>query len=151
MSFILFTPTNEYLPLEIKTTNNLTEQILEEFEYIKFGRNNRPLTKSISSCIDQACIYFRDAVKSNWRSSGLLYYYSFLNYAKAYLGMKRVVTGKELTTTKILHGIKADPLESVSNLMDYEIKIFQPRGHRCQMRIVGQSGVRVEKATMNVY
>ncbi|MBA3074163.1 MAG: hypothetical protein FP831_11240, partial [Anaerolineae bacterium] len=126
MTFILCIPTKDYLPVEVKTTNDLAEQILEELEYLKFGKNKLFSTNAISSCIKQACIYYRDAKSVNWRSSGLLYYYSFLNLAKAYLGGKKMVTSTELTTTKILHGITADPLQIITNLMDFEIKIYPP-------------------------
>ncbi len=87
--------------------------------YIK-GKLNAP--KSISPWIDQAKIYFLDSTHINWRSAGLLYYYSFLNLAKALLVASRKFTYKSLDTISIYHGLHSK-LQDISSIIDYEIQI----------------------------
>jgi len=74
---------------------------------------------------------YLDSVHSNWRSAGLLYYYSFLNLAKALLVAKRRFSYKSLDTSVIHHGLSAS-LQDISSLKDYEIQIFPPsmRGNK---------------------
>jgi hypothetical protein len=126
MGFLIYVPIDGYLPQEYKTTNDLTDQILQEFECLRYIKKNAYSQKTITSCIDQAIIYYRDAIKVNWRSSGLLYYYSFLNFAKAYIAAKKTIRSTSLNTTSLLHGITAKSTQNVSNIMDYEIRICPP-------------------------
>lgn len=85
--------------------------------------------KAIAPWIDQAKAYFLDASKSDWRSAGLLYYYSFLNLAKALLVARRQFSYKTLNTTSVYHGLHAD-LQTISFLVDYEFKIFPQKLNR---------------------
>ena len=126
MSFALFVPTKNKLPIDAKTTNDQTDQMWKEFIALRYGRRKYFSTNTVSSCIDQASIYFLDALKSNWRSSGLLYYYSFLNLARAFLVAKKKISSKSMNTTRIFHGL-TPPMQVFTNIMDFEITILPPK------------------------
>ncbi len=85
--------------------------------------------RNISPLIDQACTYFLDARKANWRTGGLLYYYSFLNLSKAFLVLKKVFSFKKIVTASILHGLRA-PVQSAVTIPDYELEIHPPSTKR---------------------
>jgi hypothetical protein len=122
MSYYIYLPIKGYFPSDLFTTNHISDQVLQEFEALRYKKRAFS-NKAVSSCIDQAIIYFRDAQNVNWRSSGLLYYYSFLNFTKAYIAVKKIIRSEELTTTSLMHGIKADPKQIIGDFLDYEISI----------------------------
>jgi len=56
---------------------------------------------------------------------GELYYYSFLNLAKAFIAAKRVIPAKYLKSSNIYHGLSANP-QAPSQIIDFEIQIHPP-------------------------
>ncbi|KAB5490791.1 MULTISPECIES: YaaC family protein [Flagellimonas] len=109
----------------ISTTNNdVYLQLWQELQMLRYLRGGKaPYGKKVTApYIDQAKTYFNDAVKSNWKSSGLIYYYSFLNLAKALIVSKRYLSGTYLASTNVYHGLSAQT-QSINNLLDFEIEI----------------------------
>ncbi|MFC1876621.1 YaaC family protein [Thermodesulfobacteriota bacterium] len=127
MAFIHFSPLGKNSPILIHTSNSLTRQVWQELTTLRFENRRKIILapKAIAPWVDQAKMYFLDATQSNWRSAGLLYYYSFLNLAKAYLVAKRTVSYKTLDTTSIYHGLQAG-LQPLNYITDFEITIFPP-------------------------
>jgi YaaC-like Protein len=125
MGFIVYFPYNKNAPITLNTTNQLIPQLWQELVMLRHlkGQKHISAPKAISPWIDQGKTYFLDASKSDWRSAGLLYYYSFLNLAKALLVAKKHFSYKVLNTTSIYHGLQAD-LQTISFLIDYKFKIF---------------------------
>jgi hypothetical protein len=72
--------------------------------------------------VDQAKIYFLDARKSNWRSGGLLYYYSYLNLAKAVLFSKGIYGESIVRSASLLHGLSTKP-QSTNEIPEFELTI----------------------------
>lgn len=133
--FIIGEPLGRRSPQTLETAGQLVPQLLHELVSLRYIRNRRIVaapTKT-STWIDQANTFFQDAHRSDWRSSGLLYYYSFLNYAKALLVAKRCFTYKLLSTTSIYHGLKADP-QSIDSLTDFEVHVYPPT-HRGRQNV----------------
>ena len=93
MGFLIFHPTSQKLPLGLRTTNDLVLQVWQELVMRRHAYKKHKVIKNVSPWIHQARTYFVDATKSNWKSAGLLYYYSFLNLAKAFLAEKRILHG----------------------------------------------------------
>jgi len=122
-----FVPLGDKTPYTVKTSNDLMTQILQEFVMLRYMRAPKVITgpKAIAPWIDQAKTYFVDARKSDWRSGGLLYYYSFLNFAKAYLVAKRIITFKSLKSTSLYHGLSSTP-QDISKITDFEVEIYPP-------------------------
>lgn len=132
MAFIIYLPLGQNAPITLRTSNALVNQLWQEFimlRHINQPRNIRS-RKAITPWIDQSKTYFLDASQADWRSSGLLYYYSFLNLAKAFIVAKRLLTYKLLNTTAIYHGLRAD-LQSINELTEFEIQIFPPTYKGC--------------------
>jgi hypothetical protein len=125
VAFIEFFPLGEKHVLDLKTSTSLEVQLWQEFVMLRHSTTTKRIAapKSIAPWIDQAKTYFLDAWNSDWRSAGLLYYYSFLNLAKAYLVAKRTFTYKFLDSTSVYHGLSAD-LQSPTSLSDYTIKVY---------------------------
>lgn len=69
---------------------------------IKDKRQLKSVGTSFSSYITQARNFYTYAQNSDYRSAALLYYYSFLNLAKA----KLVIEKPELVDKKFIHGIE---------------------------------------------
>ena len=67
--------------LDKRSSQDLVNAAWREFYFLIFNERIR----EIEPFVEQAKFYYLDAHKSDWRSGGLLYYYSFLNLAKAYL------------------------------------------------------------------
>ncbi|MFW9882239.1 MAG: YaaC family protein [Candidatus Thorarchaeota archaeon] len=123
MAFIIHSPFGRREPIILNTTNDVVSQIWNELALIRHTKSNYIKgKKSIPPWIDQAKIYFTDAISSNWRSSGLLFYYSYLNLAKALLVGKGLFSYKQLNTNSIYHGLSAE-LQDIKSLTDYIIKI----------------------------
>lgn len=131
MGFIVYTPLGKKNPRVARTSNRLVDQLWQELVMLRHlkGKEKVNAGKSISPWIDQAKTYFLDASHADWRSAGLLYYYSFLNLAKALLVMKRKFTYKSLNTVSIYHGLRAD-LQDISNLPDFKFEIFPAQQNR---------------------
>ncbi|MCJ7546148.1 MAG: YaaC family protein [Deltaproteobacteria bacterium] len=127
MAFIIYLPLGQKAPITLKTSNALVRQLWQEFIMLRHlsKPKNIKARKAIAPWIDQAKTYFLDASSADWRSSGLLYYYSFLNLAKAFIVAKRLLTYNLLDTTAIYHGLHAE-LQSISELTEFEIQIFPP-------------------------
>ncbi len=121
MAFITWSPLKKVV-ITSKTTNDLTQQIWKQIESLRYFPTKHKIPKSISFWIDQARIYYLDATKIHWRSSGLLYYYSFLNLAKSLLVAKKVFSFKKLDIKSVYHGIHSD-LQDISSIIDYKIVI----------------------------
>jgi len=131
MPFIITTAldVNKY-PATIRTTNPIEKQLFNEMESIRYLpiKNNIHASRAISPWIDQAKIYYLDAFKSNWRSAGLLYYYSFLNLAKACIVGNKVLPLLSVQSTSIHHGLSSK-LQGNISLLDYEVEIH-PKKNR---------------------
>jgi hypothetical protein len=127
MAFIKTVPRFAKEIENLETSNEIQNQLWQQMVLIRhLGQGDGIYGKKIiSPWIDQAKIYFNDAYRSNWRSSGLLYYYSFLNLAKAYLVAKRLLSAKQMKSINIYHGLKANP-QAVKSILDYEIMIYPP-------------------------
>jgi hypothetical protein len=127
MSFIKFIPYGTKTPSDLWTTCESNVQIWQELTMLRHisGQNAIYAKETTSSYIEQAKVYFLDAAKSNWRSAGLLYYYSFLNLAKAHLVTNRAVSGRTLKSTSIYHGLTAAP-QRPANIINFQIEIHPP-------------------------
>ena len=132
MAFIIYLPLGPNAPITLRTSNALVNQLWQEFIMLRHLNKPRNIKsrKAITPWIDQSKTYFLDASQVDWRSSGLLYYYSFLNLAKAFIVAKRLLTYKLLNTTAIYHGLRAD-LQSINELTEFEIQIFPPTYKGC--------------------
>lgn len=104
------------------TSNEIDEQILQELYSLRFKKKNIYYRKDISPWVDQCINHYINARKIDFSSAGLLYYYSFLNLAKAYLIISRKYRSSFLKSTAVYHGLSSDP-QSIKNLCDFEIRI----------------------------
>ena len=126
MGFVVLFPL-KLNPTVITTTNQLVPQIWQELVMIRhLKQKGIAAPKATGPWVDQAKTYFIDATNSDWKSAGLLYYYSFLNLAKALLVSKRQFSYRALSENPIFHGLQADLQENLS-LPDYKIKVFPPQ------------------------
>ena len=128
MPFVIFVPIGKKgrVPTLLNTSNTFVDQVWQELVMLRYLKlKHLTSLKLIGPWIDQAQSYYLDSIHSNWRSSGLLYYYSFLNLSKALLVGKRKLSFKVLDTTAIHHGLQAN-LQDVRNIADYKIKIYPP-------------------------
>ncbi len=126
MAFLPLFPLGKQ-PYNITTSNELHTQIWREFRSLKYLKTKLNAKQSIDYWLGQAKIYYCDGIKSNWRSACLLYYYSFLNIAKALLVGKKTFTFKELNSTSIYHGFQTKP-QDINDIIDYEITVYPERG-----------------------
>ena len=115
------------LPTTAMTAGPLVRQVLHEFEGLRYISPSEmfPNLAVTAPLIDQAKIYFSDAVQSQWRSAGLLYYYSFLNLAKAYLGATNSIKPEHLKAISVHHGLSATSQE-LDDLLGFQIMIHPP-------------------------
>jgi hypothetical protein len=119
MGFIVILPFSQNF--EVKpSTQGVVQQSWQEFEILQFRG-----TGDFMPFIEQAKYYFNDAVKSHWRTGALLYYYSLMNLAKAYLIIRSRRTYAELISQKVLHALSAKT-DRPSNLVDFEINVVNP-------------------------
>lgn len=126
MGFIVVHPIKKQT-IDVTTTADTEKQLWQELVALRHMRKPKGITgkKATAPWIDQAKIYFIDAYKADWRSSGLLYYYSFLNLAKAFLAAKRATSARELKSNSSYHGLSVDP-QSPKKIIDFEILIHPP-------------------------
>lgn len=126
MAFLKYYPIDHNTD-DIATTNSTEKQLWQELIMIRHLNKQKGIYSkhAISPCIDQAKIYFLNAFNSEWRASGLLYYYSFLNLAKAFTVAKKGLAAKKLKSSSIYHGLSADP-QAPSSIIDYEMQIHPP-------------------------
>lgn len=127
MAFINYTPYGDKNPTDVWTSTNKEIQIWQELTMLRYidDPNSIYAKETTASYIDQAKIYFLDAANSNWRSAGLLYYYSFLNLAKAYLLTNQIVEENTIRSTNIYHGLTSAP-QNPDNIINFEIQIHPP-------------------------
>ena len=123
MRFIKYIPFGNKQPIDITSTSDKEIQIWQELSMLRhivaggiYGK------KVIAPYIDQAKTYYLDSCSSHWKSSGLLYYYSFLNLAKAFIVTKRAVSASYLKSTSIYHGLQSNP-QNINRLPDFTINI----------------------------
>ncbi|MFO1436217.1 MAG: YaaC family protein [Gammaproteobacteria bacterium] len=123
MPFRTFSPARQTATLI--TTAPLAQQVWRELVLLRHtgATHNIKTPDEIAPWIDQAKTYFLDAIKSDWRSAGLLYYYSFLNISKALLVAKGILDYQTLHTTAIYHGLSASS-QAITDLTTFEISIF---------------------------
>ena len=133
MGFIHYFPLGSKQPFDLTTSTEIQIQLWQELVMLRHMPRSKhiPSPKSSSPWISQAKTYFQDAWRSDWRSAGLLYYYSFLNLAKAFLAIKRTFTTAELASTSLYHGLISDP-QVVKEIPDYEITIYPPSHNGCE-------------------
>lgn len=86
-------------------------------------RNAKAVYKHFQAYVRQAKNYYYSAKKLHPRSSGLLYYYCFLNLAKAALVLKQPAIGGR----KISHGISCLP-KNLSKLKNQTVKVLNDGG-----------------------
>jgi len=127
MGFVNHIPLGNKVYIDLVTTNAPEVQLWQELVMLRHLTRPRGISakKASAPWIDQAKIYFLDACNSDFRTGGLLYYYSFLNLAKAYLAAKRVVAARDLKSTSLYHGLAADP-QAPRKLIDFEISVHPP-------------------------
>ncbi len=130
--FFEFFPYGRVYPDIFHTSGSVVHQAWEEICLVRHRRpspSGAPANAALSytaPLVDQARSYFLTAVGSEWRSAGVVYYYSFLNLAKALLGIKGVLTLDHLRNTPLNHGLSAVS-QSSPDLMDFEFLIHPPR------------------------
>jgi len=127
MAFVIFCPHSPTRSLQ--TSNALINQIWQEFVMIRHLPNPSVTLPGFAPWIDQAKTYYLDAAKSDWRSGGLLYYYSFLNLAKAFLVYKGILTHSSLVSTSLYHGLSSNP-QSPARLTDFKFTIHPTAADR---------------------
>lgn len=126
MGHLKFIPFGDKTPYDLATTTNKELQLWQEFTMLRHDPRQGIYGKKITApYVDQAKMYYHDARTSNWKSAGLLYYYSFLNLAKAFLIIKRGISGSTLKSTSIYHGLQANP-QNPKNIIDFEVNIHPP-------------------------
>jgi len=130
MSFDVIIPYGSKSPNDLFTSSPIEVQLWQEMTMLRHISGENEISGKIITApwIDQAKIYFLDAFKSNWRSAGLLYYYSFLNIAKSYIVINRAVTGKLLKSASIYYGLTTNP-QKMTRIADYEIDIHPPKSN----------------------
>jgi hypothetical protein len=110
--------------IELLTTQPTDDEIFASLEYIseidKVGlkffkdlhlKNPRKSLLSFRAFIRQAKTFYYAAKQLNYRASTLLYYYSFLNLAKAYV----TVSNPEKVTGRITHGLAYEQVKGGLN------------------------------------
>jgi len=122
MDIYLYTPADE--PLSKTTSQPAHVQLWHELEILQYLPNKG----APAPYITQGKIYFMDAWESNWRSAGLLYYYSFLNLAKAHLINSNTFSVQQVQTTAVHHGLSC-PTQQVTSFTDFTVNI-QPPGYQ---------------------
>ena len=112
---------------DVNTSQDVLGQILLQLNSLHLRQ--RP--KAVQPFLAQARAYYADAMTSDWRSAGLLYYYSFLNLAKALLLFRHKFNVQTLHDTALHHGLSAGP-QSPNEIIDFGIKIHpdNPSGRR---------------------
>ena len=127
MGFIKYIPFGRTRYADLTTTSRPEVQLWQELVMLRHLKRPTGISanKASAAWIDQAKTYFLDACGSDWRTAGLLYYYSFLNLSKAYLAAKRVVTASMMKSTSVYHGLSAEP-QSPPRIIDFEIKVHPP-------------------------
>ena len=127
MGFIKYAPIGKKAPRDLITTQKPEKQLWQEIVMIRYLKYPKGITAKLatSAWFDQARTYFLDANRSQWRSAGLLYYYSFLNLAKAFLVAKKGITVKKVKSSNVYHGLSAIA-QAPSQLTDFEINIHPP-------------------------
>lgn len=129
MSYIRYIPYQGNL-YEVSTTTDIENQLWQELTMLRHEGANGVYGKLVTApYIDQAKTYYLDARSSNWKSSGLLYYYSFLNLAKTYLVINRAVSGNNLKSTSVYHGLSANP-QNPNSIIDFQLQIHPPNQNR---------------------
>lgn len=126
MRFTKYIPYGNKQPRDITSTSDKETQLWQELSMLRhIATRGLYGKKVIAPYIDQAKTYYLDACSSHWKSSGLLYYYSFLNLAKAYIVTKRALSASYLKSTNIYHGLQSNP-QNISRLTDFTINIHPP-------------------------
>lgn len=128
----------DYIPFsyritDLDTNGERENQILEQFVLLRHLPSDIETYFDRTSnipWIDQAKFYFSDAFSSNWQSAGLLFYYSYMNFAKAFLIHNGRFTKEEVIGSNFFHGVKDDKTQANLNLLDYKINVFQPNDSR---------------------
>lgn len=129
MAFIKYSPYGKRKPHDLVTTTDRELQLWQELTMLRHCTTNGIYGKAVTApYIDQAKIYYHDARASNWKSAGLLYYYSFLNLAKAIIVSKRGLSGAYMKSTSIYHGLSSEP-QNISEIVDFSINIHPPESN----------------------
>ena len=126
MSHVRYNPLGSTSPYDITTTSDSVKQLWQELTMIRHRGAQGLYGKVVTApFIDQAKIYYQDACKSHWKSAGLLYYYSFLNLAKAYIISRRAVSGNKMKSISSYHGLSARA-QSPNDFIDFELEVHPP-------------------------
>lgn len=115
--------------------------IYSDLEFSKIVASELELTCLIDNSfqdakplIEQGLIYFEDANNAHWRSGGLLYYYSFLNIAKALLvgtKDKDVILSEKDT----VHGLSSVPAGEDSSLLKLCCKVNKKNTNKNKLNL----------------
>lgn len=124
-NFIPYSPASEGNKY-IFTRGKLSTGIWQQLVLLRYRKGSIHAQEATASWVDQAKAYYLDAEKCDWRSSGLLYYYSFLNLAKVVLVSKGKLKVEDIQSKHIYHGLHSSDKSSPSSLLDYEITICPP-------------------------
>lgn len=125
MPSIKYSPLGHQTPSDITTNFDKESQLWQELVMQRHLIDGVYAKRTSAPYIDQARLYYLDARSSNWRSAGLLYYYPFLNLAKAYVLNKRAISHLIMRSSNIYHGLSAKA-QNPSSIIDYIIKIHPP-------------------------
>ena len=108
----------------VLSTNEPVDQTWQQLVLLRHVSASDPVFKNEAhkALVDQAKVYFLDARKSNWRSGGLLYYYSYLNLAKAVLFAKGIYGETMVRSESLMHGLSTKP-QSINEIPEFELTI----------------------------
>lgn len=110
------------------TAQEIRDQVWGEFEASRYLINSgspeipQEIQTEIASYVEQSECYFNDAFEANWRSAGLLYYYSFMNLGKVVVKSNDIA----LDVKHAKHGLHFDSDATVKNILDTPVKIYPP-------------------------
>ena len=97
--------------------------------------SNNDTDNEIYSYIDQAKVYFNDGYNSDWRSAGLLYYYSFLNLAKSLISLRKIINNINIKSISTYHGLSYKNIE-FDSILNFKLTIHPQRTFK-RNKIVG--------------
>lgn len=159
LAYVKFIPYGKKYPEDVETTTTTEQQLWAEFSVLRHIKGKSAIYGKLVTApwIDQAKTYFLDACGSNWNSAGLLYYYSFLNLAKALIVKNRSIPGGVLKSTSIYHGLTAS-MQQVKDITEFEIEVHPATAGRMKnvfavlyKNITGQKWPFRDKVTMKVF
>lgn len=126
--FFEFIPYGSEIPDIYHISGSVVRQAWEELCLLRHTHSNisNSVYPETAPLVDQAKSYFGTAIEAEWRAASLVYYYSFLNLAKALLGIRGALTHDDLRKRALHHGLSTEP-QSAPDLLDLTFSIHPPR------------------------